>query len=125
MDGKMFDLNKTKCEVLLKAVQSLKFKFSTDPEVVEEAVYAYVYPTDKAHTVYLCPYFFAKNDEKPLSQDSKIGTLIHEVSHFKDVLGTDDLGKDEYIAYLKKRKSDESEWYNPLQYLYSADIRSS
>ena len=97
MDGKMFNLDKKKCEVLLKAVQSgIKFKFSTDP-ADEESTYAYVYASDITHTVYLCPLFFEENDEDPLSKDSKIGALIHEVSHFKDVLGTTDLSKDKYI----------------------------
>jgi hypothetical protein len=58
---------------------NIKFKYN--PEV-EETVYAYVYPPDKTHTVYLGPKFFKTNDEIPLSKDSKIGTLIHELSHF-------------------------------------------
>lgn len=49
--------------------------------------YAYVYPNDASHTVYLCNVFWSA----PLTgTDSKAGTLIHETSHFTDVAGTDD-----------------------------------
>ena len=59
----------------------IKFKF--DPGYENKTTYAYVYTTDKTHTVYLCHKFFEEEkNEKPLSKDSKIGTLIHEVSHF-------------------------------------------
>jgi hypothetical protein len=89
MHGIVFDLEKGNCEKLLTAVRS-NIKFKYNPEKID--TFAYVDPTDKTHTVYLCPVFFKTNDEKPLSKDSKIGTLIHELSHFEDVLGTDDFG---------------------------------
>jgi len=51
--------------------------------------YAYVYPSDRSHTVYLCNAFWDAPEEK-FQFNSKPGTLIHELSHFYDVGGTDD-----------------------------------
>ncbi len=48
--------------------------------------YAYVYP-NQPYTIYLCSVFWTA----PLTgTDSKAGTLIHEMSHFTVVAGTDD-----------------------------------
>lgn len=48
--------------------------------------YAYVYPT-QPYKIYLCSVFW----KAPLTgTDSKGGTLIHEISHFNVVAGTDD-----------------------------------
>jgi len=48
--------------------------------------YAYVYPT-RPYTVYVCKAFWTA----PMTgTDSKAGTLIHEMSHFDVVAGTDD-----------------------------------
>lgn len=49
--------------------------------------YAYVYPNDP-YKIYLCKVFW----QAPLAgTDSKAGTLIHEMSHFDVVAGTDDV----------------------------------
>ena len=49
-------------------------------------VYAYVYP-NQPYNIYLCGAFWAA----PLTgTDSKAGTLVHEMSHFNVVAGTDD-----------------------------------
>jgi peptidyl-Lys metalloendopeptidase len=48
--------------------------------------YAYVYPT-QPYTIYLCSVFWTAPDT---GTDSKAGTLIHEMSHFNVVAGTDD-----------------------------------
>ena len=49
--------------------------------------YAYVYP-NQPYKIYLCKVFW----QAPLSgTDSKAGTLIHEMSHFNVVAGTDDV----------------------------------
>lgn len=49
--------------------------------------YAYVYP-NQPYNIYLCKVFWSA----PLSgTDSKAGTLIHEMSHFDVVAGTDDV----------------------------------
>ena len=52
----------------------------------KQPYYAYVYPNDP-YKIYLCKVFW----QAPLSgTDSKAGTLIHEMSHFGVVAGTDD-----------------------------------
>jgi peptidyl-Lys metalloendopeptidase len=50
-------------------------------------VYAYVYP-NMPYVIYLCGVFWSS----PVTgTDSRAGTLIHEMSHFDVVAGTDDL----------------------------------
>jgi peptidyl-Lys metalloendopeptidase len=52
----------------------------------KQPYYAYVYP-NQPYNIYLCKYFWLA----PLAgTDSKAGTLIHEMSHFDVVAGTDD-----------------------------------
>jgi len=48
--------------------------------------YAYVYPT-QPYKIYLCRVFW---NAPNLGTDSKAGTLVHEMSHFNVVAGTDD-----------------------------------
>jgi len=48
-----------------------------------EGVYAFVYPTDRTHTIHLCDVFWEITKDQP-------GTLVHEMSHFTDVVGTQD-----------------------------------
>lgn len=50
-------------------------------------VFAYVYPNDTSHKVYLDKEFWNANTS---GVDSKAGVLTHEMSHFKDVGGTKD-----------------------------------
>jgi peptidyl-Lys metalloendopeptidase len=53
----------------------------------KQKYYAYVYP-NQPYNIYLCQAFWSA----PLSgTDSKAGTLIHEMSHFNVVAGTDDV----------------------------------
>lgn len=62
--------------------RTLTFDCSCD----EPGVYAYVFPSQH-YDIYLCPVFF----QAPTSgQDSKAGTIIHEISHFNVVASTDD-----------------------------------
>ena len=49
--------------------------------------FAYVYPNDPKHIVYLDSGF---DEAPPLGEDSKAGTLAHEMSHFRSVAGTVD-----------------------------------
>jgi hypothetical protein len=61
-----------------------QFKDATPPDPKR---FAYVYPTDKSHTVYIDQAF----DSAPATgQDSAAGTLSHEMSHFNDIGGTQD-----------------------------------
>lgn len=64
--------------------------FTTKPLVLDcscrQSYYAYVYPT-QPYKIYVCNAFWSA----PLTgTDSKAGTLIHEMTHFNVVAGTDD-----------------------------------
>jgi len=55
--------------------------------------YAYVYPNDPYRQVHLCDVFWASSTV-PTQQrpwDSMINTMLHEVSHFTVIAGTDDI----------------------------------
>jgi len=69
---------------------AIRDAFATKPVTVDcgcnEAYYAYVYP-NQPYKIYVCRAFWAA----PLTgTDSKGGTLVHEMSHFTVVAGTDD-----------------------------------
>lgn len=54
----------------------------------QQSYFAYVYP-DQPYKVYLCKSFWTA----PVNgTDSRAGTIVHELSHFNAVAGTDDLG---------------------------------
>lgn len=69
---------------------AIKDGFDNKPVVVDcsctQSYYAYVYPT-QPYKIYVCNAFWSA----PMTgTDSKGGTLIHEMSHFNAVAGTDD-----------------------------------
>jgi peptidyl-Lys metalloendopeptidase len=69
---------------------AIKSAFDTKSVVVDcgctDSAYAYVYPT-QPYKIYVCNAFWSA----PLTgTDSKGGTLVHEMSHFNAVAGTDD-----------------------------------
>jgi peptidyl-Lys metalloendopeptidase len=69
---------------------ALKDAFANKPVTVDcgckKTYYAYVYPT-KPYVIYVCKAFWTA----PMTgTDSKGGTLVHEMSHFNAVAGTDD-----------------------------------
>jgi peptidyl-Lys metalloendopeptidase len=69
---------------------ALKDAFATKPITVDcgckKTYYAYVYPT-QPYVIYVCKAFW----NAPMTgTDSKGGTLVHEMSHFNVVAGTDD-----------------------------------
>lgn len=53
----------------------------------KKSYFAYVYPT-QPYKVYLCRAFWNANE---LGTDSRAGTIVHELSHFNAVAGTDDV----------------------------------
>ncbi|MDF2176633.1 M35 family metallo-endopeptidase [Aliiglaciecola sp. CAU 1673] len=53
----------------------------------KKTYYAYVYP-NQPYTVYLCRAFWSAPE---LGTDSRAGTIVHELSHFTAVAGTDDV----------------------------------
>jgi len=52
--------------------------------------YAYVFPADTTHTVYVCAVFW-KVSSNNCVMDSQPGTIIHEMSHFNNVAKTNDV----------------------------------
>lgn len=77
----------------------------------EPGTFAYVYPGDAQHTIYLDDGF----DGAPATgTDSKAGTLAHEMSHFTDIGGTEDnaYGQAQSLALAKS---------NPAAALNNAD----
>lgn len=54
----------------------------------KKSYFAYVYP-DQPYKIYLCRSFWSAPNT---GTDSRAGTIVHELSHFTVVAGTDDLG---------------------------------
>lgn len=53
----------------------------------KKSYFAYVYP-NQPYKVYLCNAFWSANE---FGTDSRAGTIVHELSHFNAVAGTDDV----------------------------------
>lgn len=71
----------------LKLNSELKPENFKPADPSDPSTFAYVYPNDKSHTIYLDQAF----DKAPdTGKDSKAGTLSHEMSHFDDIGGTKD-----------------------------------
>jgi uncharacterized Zn-binding protein involved in type VI secretion len=78
-------LDRTNKELELNKSVTIKNFYPADPP--DPGTYAYVYPNDADHKIYLDSGF----DNAPATgTDSKAGTLAHEMSHFDDVGGTKD-----------------------------------
>ncbi|ALK98543.1 peptidase M35 [Massilia sp. WF1] len=75
----------------LRHFQAIGDAFANKPVTVDcsckQAYYAYVYP-NQPYRIYVCKAFWSA---PPTGTDSKGGTLVHEMSHFTVVAGTDDL----------------------------------
>jgi peptidyl-Lys metalloendopeptidase len=76
---------------VMRHFQAIKEAFAAKPVTVDcgcnESYYAYVYP-NQPYKIYVCKAFWSA----PVTgTDSKGGTLVHEMSHFTVVAGTDDL----------------------------------
>jgi peptidyl-Lys metalloendopeptidase len=77
---------------------AIKDAFANKPVTVDcgcnESYYAYVYP-NQPYKIYVCKAFWSA----PMTgTDSKGGTLVHEMSHFTVVAGTDDLAYGQQAA---------------------------
>jgi peptidyl-Lys metalloendopeptidase len=88
--------------------------FATKPLVLDcsctQSYYAYVYPT-QPYKIYVCNAFWSA----PMTgTDSKAGTLVHEMSHFNVVAGTDDWAYGQSAAAALARS-------NPTRALDNAD----
>ena len=88
---KWFGANNSARVATVKAhFAAIKDAFANKPVVVDcgcnQNYYAYVYPT-QPYKIYVCKAFWTA----PMTgTDSKGGTLVHEMSHFNVVAGTDD-----------------------------------
>jgi len=84
-------LDATRSGTVVRHFQAIKEAFASKPVTVDcgcnESYYAYVYP-NQPYKIYVCKAFWSA----PMTgTDSKGGTLVHEMSHFTVVAGTDDL----------------------------------
>lgn len=82
--------NTTRVNTVKAHFAAIKDAFANKPVTVDcgcnQSYYAYVYPT-QPYKIYVCKAFWSA----PMSgTDSKGGTLVHEMSHFNAVAGTDD-----------------------------------
>ncbi|GAB3371753.1 M35 family metallo-endopeptidase [Massilia agri] len=82
--------NATRVATVKSHFAAIKDAFANKPVTVDcgckQNYYAYVYPT-QPYKIYVCKAFWAA----PMTgTDSKGGTLVHEMSHFNVVAGTDD-----------------------------------
>jgi peptidyl-Lys metalloendopeptidase len=83
---------------VVRHFQAIKEAFATKPVTVDcgcnESYYAYVYP-NQPYKIYVCKAFWSA----PMTgTDSRGGTLVHEMSHFTVVAGTDDLAYGQQAA---------------------------
>ncbi|WP_229425209.1 M35 family metallo-endopeptidase [Massilia sp. Se16.2.3] len=83
-------LDGTRQALVAKHFTAIKDAFDTKPVKVDcgcdEDYFAYVYPA-RPYTIYVCKAFWSA---ALTGTDSKGGTLLHEMSHFDAVAGTDD-----------------------------------
>ncbi len=82
--------NATRVATVKSHFAAIKDAFANKPVVVDcgcnQNYYAYVYPT-QPYKIWVCKAFWTA----PMTgTDSKGGTLVHEMSHFNAVAGTDD-----------------------------------
>lgn len=78
-----------------------------------QGVIAYVYPSEEYH-IYMCSLFFN------LSQVEKTTTVVHELSHFRDVADTDDVRYSLQGSKFLARNSPASAVINADNYAYFA-----
>ncbi len=78
-----YDLVTNHFDKIYKALANETITFHCD---CDENYYAYVYPDEPYH-IYLCNAFW---NAPATGTDSRMGTIIHETSHFYVVTGTDD-----------------------------------
>ena len=83
--------------------------------------YAYVYPNTQ-YQVYLCGAFW---NSSTTGTDTQAGTLIHEVSHFTVVVGTDDYAYGQEPAQTLAKNSPEKAVKNAENYDYFAENNPS
>ncbi|KAI8810290.1 hypothetical protein BJ742DRAFT_801274 [Cladochytrium replicatum] len=69
--------------------QSKTFKFNCGNQFCQSSMFAFVQPTNPIFEITLCDHFWSA---KPIGgDDTRAGTLVHEMSHFVTIGGTQDL----------------------------------
>ncbi|HET7644004.1 MAG TPA: M35 family metallo-endopeptidase [Nitrososphaeraceae archaeon] len=71
---------------IVNAIANERIIFNCSMEDCREGVFAYVYPT-RPYEIFLCSAFW---NASVTGTDSRSGTIVHELSHFNIVAGTDD-----------------------------------
>jgi hypothetical protein len=88
--GKSDDESKKKIQSTIEKMIELNKKTTTanlkkaEPEEQDDDTFAYLYPDDKTHTIYIDKAFCGASNT---GKDSRAGTLCHEMSHFQDIGG--------------------------------------
>ena len=77
-------------------------------------IYAYVYREDES-TIYLGDEFTHAPDD---GYDSKAGTIVHEISHFNSVSGTDDLAYGQIDCLNLAKDDSDSALNNADSFMY-------
>lgn len=98
LDTRKTLINRTDRELAVNKQMTINNFQPADPP--RAGVYAYVHPTDTGHTIFLDSGF---DNASAVGTDSKAGTLAHEMSHFNDVSGTQDVvyGQPKCLALAK------------------------
>jgi len=78
-----YSYDKSVFEKIHTRLNSHPFVAYCNPPGCPSDVYAYVYPSDRTYTVYLCGVFWSVPNER-------VNTIVHEMSHFDTLGGTDD-----------------------------------
>ena len=76
-----YDVTRSVSYAVRDRLRALDFELVCDGALCAPDVFAYVYPQDPRHRVFLCEQFGAASVN--LTWDSRPGTLIHEMSHFQ------------------------------------------
>ncbi len=71
---------------IVEALATKQIIFNCSMEDCREGVFAYVYPS-RPYEIFLCGAFWSAD---LTGTDSRAGTIVHELSHFNVVAGTDD-----------------------------------
>jgi len=102
-----YDYDTATFQKVYNRLKDFTFNAYCNPAGCGNDVYAYVYPTDKTYTVYLCGAFWNQADER-------VNTVVHEMSHFSTLGGTDDYayGKKSCLSLAKS---------NPYRASHNAD----
>jgi len=95
-----YDYDKQVFNSVNNRLTNFEFNGYCNPAGCPNNVYAYVYPNDRTFTVYLCGAFWSQPAER-------VNTIVHEMSHFDSLGGTDDYayGKSACLSLARSNPS--------------------